>query len=94
MLNNLKKPVLLFLLTTFISSSAVYAQTAEDSVKTAVNNLFTAMKNADASLLKTVFADSAILQTISKNKAGETIIRNEEIAGFIDFVSKQAKRGS
>ena len=49
------------------------------------------MKNADAVLLKSVFADSAILQTIAKNKAGETIIRNEQVAEFIDFVSKQPK---
>ena len=90
MLNKLNKSLLLFFFSTVIASAA-FAQTAEDSVKTVVNNLFSAMKNADAVLLKSVFADSAILQTIAKNKAGETIIRNEEIAGFIDFVSKQPK---
>lgn len=67
------------------------AQTPEDSVKTVVNNLFTAMKNADAVLLKSVFADSAILQTITRNKEGKTFVQTEEIAGFVDFVSKQAK---
>jgi hypothetical protein len=66
----------------------VQAQTAEDSVKMVVNNLFKAMKNSDPVLLKSVFADSAILQTISKNKTGETIIRNEAIAEFIESISK------
>lgn len=86
----LNKFILLFLLATVISS-ATYAQTAEDSVKAVVNNLFTAMKNGDAILLKTVFADSAILQTIVNTKSGKTIIRNDEVAGFIEFVGKQAR---
>ncbi len=64
------------------------AQTAEDSVKTVVNNLFKAMKNSDVVLLKSVFADSAILQTITKNKAGETMIRNESVARFVESISK------
>jgi hypothetical protein len=66
----------------------VQAQTAEDSVKMVVNNLFKAMKNSDPVLLKSVFADSAILQTIAKNKKGETIIRNEAIAEFVESISK------
>lgn len=75
----------------FFLSLTVTAQTAEDSVKTVVNDLFTAMKNADAVLLKSVFADSAILQTITRNKEGKTEVKTDEVAGFVDFVSKQAK---
>ena len=90
MQSKLNKFILLFLLATVIGSTT-YAQTAEDSVKAVVNNLFTAMKNADAILLKTVFADSAILQTIVNTKSGKTIIRNDEVADFIEFVSKQAR---
>ncbi len=67
------------------------AQTAEDSVKAVVNNLFTGMKNADAVLLKSTFADSAILQTITRNKEGKTIIQTEEVAGFVEQVSKMPK---
>ncbi len=65
------------------------AQTSEDSVKAVINNLFTGMKNADATLLKTCFADSMVLQTISRDKTGELVVRSEDPAGFIDFVSKQ-----
>jgi len=90
MQSKLNKFILLFLLTTVISS-VTYAQTAEDSVKAVVNNLFTAMKNGDAVLLKTVFADSAILQTIVNAKSGKTIIRNDAVAGFIEFVGKQTR---
>ncbi len=67
------------------------AQTAEDSVKATVNNLFTAMKNADAVLLKSVFADSAILQTITRNKEGKTEVKTDEVAGFIDQITKLPK---
>ena len=69
----------------------VNAQSAEDSVKTVVNKLFEAMKTGDAALLKSTFADSAILQTIGRSKEGNVVIQNEVIADFIDFVSKQPK---
>jgi hypothetical protein len=85
----INRSIFLCLLATVLTSSSTYAQTTEDSVKAVVNDLFKAMKSADAVLLKTVFADSAILQTIVNTKAGKTIIRNEEVSGFIDFVSKQ-----
>jgi len=67
------------------------AQTAEDSVKAAVNKLFDGMKNADAVAVKSSFADSAVLQTITRNKEGNVVIRNEGVADFADFVGKQAK---
>ena len=82
----------LFVVATIILSSiTVQAQTAEDSVKTVINRLFEAMKNGDAALLKSTFADSAILQTITRNKEGNTIVQNENVSEFITFVSKQPK---
>ncbi|MEP6710794.1 MAG: nuclear transport factor 2 family protein [Ferruginibacter sp.] len=71
--------------------SIASAQTAEDSVKATVNNLFQAMKNGDVRLLSSCFADSAILQTIIKTKEGKTEIENELVKEFADFVSKQKK---
>lgn len=66
------------------------AQSAEDSVKAAVNQLFEGMKTANAGLVKSAFADSAVLQTIiTRNKEGKTVIRNEAVSGFADFVGKQ-----
>ena len=80
------KQILLALAMLTGMASATSAQTATDSIKTTVNNLFTGMKNGDAALLKSAFADSAILQTITRNG-----IRTENIAEFIDFVSKQTR---
>lgn len=63
------------------------AQTAQDSVKTVINKLFTAMKSSDAASLKECFADSAILQTITRNGK----IRNESVAAFISQISTLPK---
>ena len=49
------------------------------------------MKNSDAILLKTAFADSAILQTIGRNAEGKIVVQNESVSEFADFVSKQPK---
>ncbi len=65
-------------------------ETAEDSVMAVISKMFTAMKNADPELLKSCFADSMVLQTISKNKEGMLIVRNDNPAGFIDFIRKES----
>ena len=77
-------------LTVIIVGLTGYAQTAEDSVKTVINRMFTGMKTADPDMLKTCFADSMVLQTISRNKEGELVVRNEDPAGFIDFIRKES----
>ena len=84
------KQFLIFL--TFITLSiAIKAQTAEDSIKIVITKLFDGMKNSDAALLKTAFADSAILQTISRDKDGKTIIENDKVEDFAGIVSKMPK---
>ena len=72
---------------TLIVTSALRAQTAEDSVKAVVNNMFAAMKNADSTGLKNVFSESAVLQTISRTKEGQTIVRTENIGAFAASIS-------
>ena len=68
-----------------------YCQPTTDSVKAAVNNLFVAMKNSDAALLRTCFADSAVLQAISRDKEGSLLVRNESVSIFAEGISKAAK---
>ena len=65
----------------------VSAQTAEDSVKTVINKLFSAMKNADAKSLQECFADSAILQTITRSGK----IRNDAVKDFVSQISSLPK---
>ena len=84
------KPILIMLTIVCFSINAK-AQSSEDSVKAAVNKLFEGMKNADAKLVTDAFSDSAILQTISRDKDGKTIIKSEQVENFSEFVSKQKK---
>jgi hypothetical protein len=67
------------------------AQTAEDSVKLTVNKLFDGMKASDGAMIKAAFSDSAILQSIGRDKSGKMAVVNELIADFADFMSKQPK---
>ena len=78
---------LLILLTFLCFSFSLNAQTAEDSVKAVINTLFTGMKNADGLLLKTAFSDSAVLQTISRNKEGKMIVVTDKVEDFASLVS-------
>ena len=82
----------LILLTAFIiTHTLTLAQSAEDSVKAAVNQLFAGMKNSDPNAIKEAFADSAILQTIGRNQQGQTVIRTDAVSGFAEQVSKLPK---
>ncbi|TMI69136.1 MAG: nuclear transport factor 2 family protein [Bacteroidetes bacterium] len=79
------------LLTVIFIVSASCAQSTEDSVKAVVNTLFAGMKNADAALFRTAFSDSAIMQTISRTRDGNTVVRNESLGEFAEFVGKLKK---
>ena len=69
-------------------SASIRAQTAEESVKAVINQLFQGMKLADSSLLKASFADHAILQTVETAADGTISIRDESIHSFIESIAK------
>ena len=81
----------LVLLTSLSFSIIVPAQATEDSVKAVINNLFTGMRNADPVLLRSTFSDSAVLQTITRNKEGKMLVATEDVKAFTDFVSHLKK---
>ena len=85
------RPFLFFMSFSLSVSLAAKAQTAEDSVKAAVNNLFTAMKNSDSILLRTCFTGNSILQTIVKNKEGDIVVKDESLNEFLISASSQPK---
>ncbi|AZA77407.1 DUF4440 domain-containing protein [Chryseobacterium sp. G0186] len=68
-----------------ISISAFGQQNKE--IEKPIHNLFLAMKNADPELMKTVFTDNAILQTITKDGT----VKSDNIQEFITSVSKFSK---
>jgi hypothetical protein len=75
-------------LTILLGGISSQAQTAEDSVKTVINTMFTAMRKADGAMLQGTFSDSIVFQTISRNKEGKTVVRTESPAGFVEQISK------
>jgi hypothetical protein len=85
------KQILIILTASLFYSSSANSQTAEDSVKTVINQLFAAMKGADAQRLKETFADSAVLQTIRRNKEGAYFVENENVKDFVEYVGKSKK---
>ncbi len=79
----------LIVLTVTVFSSRLSAQGARDSVEQVINRMFTAMKNADAEMLRSCFADSMVLQTIARDKEGKLLVRNEPAGEFIEFIRKE-----
>jgi hypothetical protein len=83
--------LVLLLLLVFSAFVPVKSQTPEDSVKAAVNNLFIAMKNSDGIMLRSCFGDSAVLQALSKDKAGNLLVKNESVKDFANSISTMPK---
>jgi len=63
------------------------AQNAEDSIKKVINTLFEGMKESDPVKIRSVFTDSAILQTTINGKNGIEV-KNEGLANFLEFIDK------
>jgi hypothetical protein len=74
----------------FLFVYTLKAQSAEDSVKAVINNMFTAMKNGDSASLMKCFQDAAILQTIAE-KDGKISVVTEQLKEFAAFVATQKK---
>jgi Putative lumazine-binding len=85
-----KKSIFLFTLILSIHVQ-MQAQSAQDSVRTVVKKLFTAMKSSDSSALVSLFTDQAILQTIFLDKEGKTGIRTDAVSDFVTSIGKLPK---
>jgi hypothetical protein len=73
---------ILLLLTSIACSASLKAQSAEDSIKATINGLFTAMQRADGAGAVASFADSAVMQTISRAKDGSILVKTDKVAEF------------
>lgn len=86
----MKKTAILLTLIVCVSGTA-FSQTAEDSIKTTIDRMFNAMKNSDANDFLSCFGDSAILQTIARDKNGHSIIKSEGLLDFAMLVGRMPK---
>lgn len=62
---------LVFTIDGYIYNCHLFCTITEDSVKQVVNNLFIGMKASNGAMIAAAFADSAVLQTISRDKPSE-----------------------
>lgn len=70
----------------FVFSSFCFAQQNQE-IEKPIRNLFLGMKNADPELVKTAFAENAILQSVTKDGA----VKSDSLQDFIASVSKFTK---
>ncbi len=85
------KPIVLFFAILFFCAMDVKAQSSMDSVKTTISNMFSAMKNSDSQALLACFTDSAILQTIARDRNGETVIKSERLHNFATVIGSMPR---
>lgn len=74
-------------LSLLLSAFCFGQKAANQDVEKPVQNLFLAMKNADTELLKSVFSETAILQTVTKDGT----VKTDAITEFISSIGKAAK---
>lgn len=86
----MKKLYLILLPFIFINFN-LYAQDAETEIKHVINDLFDGMRNADSVKILSLFTKDAFMQSVTKNKEGQTLVKRDEVAGFASFVGKQKK---
>ncbi|MEG0926981.1 nuclear transport factor 2 family protein [Chryseobacterium sp.] len=67
-------------------SISAFGQQNKD-IEKPIRNLFLGMKNADTELIKSAFADNAVLQTITKDGT----VKSDSIQDFVASVSKFSK---
>lgn len=79
--------VFLIVLTMLGAVYSLRAQTGEDSVRQVIQTLFTAMRQSDTAMLRTCFSDSLVLQTIGRDKQGQTVVRTETAGVFLKSVA-------
>ncbi len=85
------KQFLILLTTMGLLSLNGNAQTAVDSVKATVNQLFEAMRNSDPVKLRDAFADSAVLQTIGRTREGTIRIITDGVDKFANSIGSLPK---
>ena len=85
------KKILFLILLLGLSFISVNAQDERQAVEKTIRNLFEAMRNADSNAVLSVFTSNAIMQTISTNKEGGTVVRQDQVEKFASFVGKQLK---
>jgi hypothetical protein len=85
------KIIIALLFCGLLSIPASAQNSPEDSVKAVVGSMFAAMRTSNGNALLACFADSAYLQTIAKDKDGNTVVKNDKVRDFAKLVETLPK---
>jgi hypothetical protein len=88
--SNMKKLIILLAIIANYSIASAQ-QTATDAVKQTVNNMFTAMRKGDSTLLRSTFAKGIVFHSVANKKDGTTALATENPDEFIKAVGTPHK---
>lgn len=75
------------LLVVFFLSMNSFSQTTEEKdVKKTIETFFDGFHKQDSILIKQTIADEVIMQTIGKNREGDTFLKNEDFTQFLKTI--------
>lgn len=77
----------IFAIALFFSSFCFGQQSKNQDIEKPIRDLFSGMKNSDSELVRSAFAENAILQTITK----DGVVKTDSIPDFISSISKASK---
>ena len=82
------------ILATFLlvaTANICMAQTATDSIKQVINEMFAGMKEGDTLKVKSCFTETAFLQTFSSSKEGVAGITTVKVSDFCKSIASMPK---
>ena len=78
------KAVIIILM--FCSLKALAQNNEQENVRTTIETFFEGFHKQDSTVIKQVVADNIILQSIGRDKKGNTIIKSDEFSQFIKSI--------
>jgi len=82
----MQKTLLVILLLTF-TKTALGQEAEKDTIKSVIETFFKGFHAQDSVLMKSVLADTVVLQTTARNTAGKTLFRTEKIEKLISSIT-------
>jgi hypothetical protein len=80
------RKLLLIIIFAVCVDSAYCQQTATGAVKQTINTMFDAMRKGDSALLRSTFSKDMVLQSVSTNKDGKSVLSTENADEFVKAI--------
>ena len=87
----MKKLTLSLIFLSIFGKTMIAQTTPEDSVKAVITQFFNGMKNVDTASIRGIFTEGVIFQTLTRTKEGATVVKTEDVNGFLKVIVKEEK---